>query len=90
MTVKELLARLDSAELAEWMAYARLEPFGPLAEEQRSGIIVSTLANVHRPAKRTAYRPEDFFAALKAESRRRQGPLRDKVLAVFKQMGGTD
>lgn len=35
MTVSELLDRVSSRELTEWMVYAELEPFGPLVDDDR-------------------------------------------------------
>jgi hypothetical protein len=63
MTVRELLARTDSAELTEWRAYYAIEPFGELIADQRHGIATAVLANVNRnPAnKPDAYVPTDFI-----------------------------
>lgn len=63
MTVEEMLARMSSHELTEWMAYAHLEPFGDERGDLRAGIVASTIANVNRDPKRTPepFRPEDFM-----------------------------
>lgn len=63
MTVRQLLAQIDSAELTEWMAFAGIEPFGEVAADQRHGLAVSVLANINRdPKKRPApYVPRDFI-----------------------------
>jgi hypothetical protein len=42
MTVRELLERCDSAELAEWMKYYELEPFGD--EWEKTAAICETIA----------------------------------------------
>lgn len=62
-TVRQLLAEISSAELAEWRAYALLEPFGEAVADQRHGIALSALANLHRDprSRREPYRPEDFI-----------------------------
>ncbi len=62
-TVRELLAEISSAELTEWQAYAVLEPFGEQLADQRHGIALSALANLHRDPQRRSepYRPEDFI-----------------------------
>ncbi|MHB9836848.1 phage tail assembly protein T [Paraburkholderia terrae] len=44
MTVRQLLANLDSAELSEWMAFNQIEPFGEARADLRAGIIASTVA----------------------------------------------
>ena len=83
MTVREMLARMDSAEFAEWMAYARLEPFGPLQDDMRAGVTASTFANANRGKKSRVFKPDDFMASLKAERRRSQGPLRKRMAEAF-------
>jgi hypothetical protein len=63
MTVRELLARTDSAELTEWRAYYAIEPFGELIADQRHGIAVAALANINRDSKKKpdAYVGSDFI-----------------------------
>ena len=63
MTVRQLLAQIDSAELTEWMAYSTLEPFGESVADYRHGIAVAALANVNRDHKRrrAPFLPEDFI-----------------------------
>ena len=56
-----LLAQLSSRQLAEWMAYFRLEPFGERRADLRAGIIASTVANAHRARESRPYRPQDFM-----------------------------
>jgi hypothetical protein len=51
-SVSELLSRTSSAELTEWMAYYRIEPWGTEADDIRTGIIASTEANGNRDPKR--------------------------------------
>jgi hypothetical protein len=60
MTVREMLARIDSAELTEWRAFYELEPFGDLIADQRHGIATAVLANVNRDSKR---KPDPYVAA---------------------------
>lgn len=60
--VDGLLGELSSTQLAEWLAYFRLEPFGEERDDLRMGIVASTIANVNRSAKRRKpYQPEDFM-----------------------------
>lgn len=73
MTVCELQARMGADELREWMAFARLEPFGDLRADLRVGIVASTLANIHRKKGRRAFNAEDFMPYLKRERRRAEG-----------------
>lgn len=66
MPVSEAQARISSAEFAEWVAFAQLEPFGPSREDARAGVIASLIANANRDAdKRSApFEPSDFFPTL--------------------------
>lgn len=63
MTVGELLSRISSRELSEWIAYAQLEPFGEARADLRAGIVASTMANTARdPKKRKKpFEPEEFM-----------------------------
>ena len=44
----ELLNKIDSRELSEWMAFYQLEPFGEWRDDYRAGMISATLANINR------------------------------------------
>ena len=65
-TPRELLARVTTEEIAEAMAWERIEPFGSLHFEMVIGQVCATFANLHRdPAKRPEpYLPRDFMAPL--------------------------
>jgi len=54
MTVTELLRRISSRELSEWLAYYELEPFGEERADLRSAIVASTVANTARDPKKRA------------------------------------
>jgi len=61
MTVRELLSRMDSRELAEWIAYYSLEPFGNFRTDLVGGIVASTIANCNRTSKSRSFKPSDFM-----------------------------
>ncbi len=63
MTVGELLARISSRELSEWMAFFSLEPWGTEVEDWRAGLVAATIANANRDPKRRRkpYEPQDFM-----------------------------
>jgi len=61
MTVRELLARIDSRELSEWMAYYELNPFGSVRDDLQAGIVASTIANVNRGKNDKSFTPSDFM-----------------------------
>ena len=63
MTVRELLARIDSRELTEWAAYFEMEPWGTEVEDWRAALVTSTIANANRDPKKRAkpFEPKDFM-----------------------------
>lgn len=63
MTVGELLSRMSSRELSEWMAFFSLEPWGAEVEDWRFGMLASVVANANRDPKkkRKPYEPQDFM-----------------------------
>lgn len=99
MPVGEMLERMSSSELSEWMAFFSIE--GPTGEERadwRAGMVASTIANVNRDSKRQKrpYKPEDFMPkyeqqAITADTQER--PQADPGLLGFvrgmqRRMGG--
>ena len=40
-----LLSQISSYQLAEWIAYSILEPFGSAREDDRAGVICSAIGN---------------------------------------------
>lgn len=56
-----MLRVLSSRQIAEWMAYYSIEPFGEHAAFWRAGQIAATIANVNRGKRQRAYKPEDFM-----------------------------
>jgi hypothetical protein len=61
MTVRELLSKLSSDEISEWMAFYQLEPFGDFRADYRSALVTSTFANAHRQKDSPPFKPEDFM-----------------------------
>ena len=57
----ELLARISSRELAEWMQYYELEPFGEERADLRAAIVATTIANSNRRKGKRAFKPADFM-----------------------------
>lgn len=58
MTVAELGVRMSSAEFTGWMAYAEMEPFGPLREDLRTGRLAALVAQIAGSKDAT---PASFF-----------------------------
>ncbi len=69
MTVGELLSRISSRELSEWMAFFQMEPWGCEVDDWRFGMLASVIANVNRDPKRQRkpFRPQDFVPKRDAE-----------------------
>ena len=76
MTVRELLDRIDSRELAEWMAFFEMEPWGTEVDDWRSGLIASTIANANRDPKKQKkpFQPKDFMPQRVQEPTPEQSP----------------
>lgn len=84
MTVAELLSRVSSAELTEWMAFYRLEPWGSEVEDWRFGMVASVIANVNRDPKqrRKPFDPPDFMPKRgPSQEKREQSP--DEIMRVL-------
>ena len=75
----------SSRDVAEWMAYASIEPFGEERADLRAGIIASVIANVNRdPKKRaTPFTPQDFMPFVERESA--PDDMSRKLRATFAQ-----
>jgi Protein of unknown function (DUF4035) len=70
--VRELLGRLSSAEIGEWLAYYELEPFGEWRADLRAGIIASTVFNMNRGEHAAPARAADFMPDFSGERLRAQ------------------
>ncbi len=55
-----LLKDLNSLEIAEWIAYYNIEPFGYTMDWLRTGVVASMIANVNRKKGTKPAMPEDF------------------------------
>lgn len=78
MTVRELLERIDSRELAEWMAYAELEPFGPIVDDERYAQSMALAANIAGAKTRA----DQFRLARPPQRTQDQG----QVMAMFQSI----
>jgi hypothetical protein len=61
MTVGDLLARISSAELTEWMAFDAIEPFGDERADLRAGIVAAVTANHSFAPPSKPKRPSDYM-----------------------------
>lgn len=58
MTVEELLGRMTSREIAEWMAYDRIDPFGEIRAEMRNGLLIANMLGMFA---KTPPKPADYM-----------------------------
>lgn len=88
----QLLCEIDSRELAEWMAYDRLEPFGEQRGDVRTAIVAQTVANTHRGPKQKPYKLDAFLP--KYGDRATPDKTPDQLLAIAEMLnaafGGVD
>ena len=83
----QLLREIDSAELCEWRAYYKLEPFGELVADQRHGIATAVLANVNRDSKRCPqpYQAGDFIYWRESQTPAAANPDPEALSRLIKQ-----
>jgi len=84
MTVEELLTRMSSHELSEWMAYLAVEPFGEERADYRAAIGHALLANINRGKRSKTYTPEDFMPRFGRKARK--GQTVEEQLAQVRQI----
>jgi hypothetical protein len=60
-TVKELLTRIDSHELTEWVAYDSIDPFGETRADIRQGYLTSAFYNANSKKGAKQLTPKDFI-----------------------------
>ena len=71
-TVGALSEEITERELREWMAFDRIEPFGPARADLGFGIVASVIANVNRGKKTKTFTARDFMPYAKVEDERQR------------------
>ncbi len=66
------MSSTTSRELAEWQAFARLEPFGPRREDVRAGTIAATVYNMNRGKDAPSLDAADFLCPDPVEAQARE------------------
>ena len=56
-----LLDQLSATDLAEWMEFYKLEPWGDERADYRAGVVASVVANIHRGKDVKPFKPLDFM-----------------------------
>jgi hypothetical protein len=82
-----MLAEMTASDLAEWEAFAALEPWGAAVEDHRAGVIASTVANVAGKSLRKGQdrAPADFFPSRIPKPK---PDVRDQIHAIFGPLAG--
>lgn len=80
MPVRVVLGSLSSTEIAEWMAYYQLEPWGEARADLRIGQLSAMVYNMTRPKGKREAKWQDF-----AYQRRRRATT-DDVRDVFRMI----
>ena len=85
----EMLRRMSSRELSEWMAFRSIEPFGGQAEYIGHAITAQTVANVNRKKGSKPHKIDDFIPKFE-----KQEQTVDQMLQIAQMMtigmGGQD
>jgi len=79
MTRGEMLARMDSREYAEWMAYDLLEPVGPF----KDALLWVLLYNANRGKDAPAVTMQDYPFLYEPEPELSDEDLSDKIRRMF-------
>ena len=90
MTVAELLNRISSREITEWMAFGQLEPFGSDAGFLGHAITSKTIADVNRGKGQKAYKVSDFMPNLGEKKKQTVDEMIQFAQVVTIGMGGKD
>lgn len=81
MSRRRLLREVDPEEIAEWMAYDALEPFGPDVADLRAARVSQLIANAFRGEDVRPFTLDDFTFAAKPEPT--DADMTDKAKRVF-------
>lgn len=92
MTVHRLLSEIPAGELAEWQAFARMEPFGCEADDWRAGIGAAVTHNMSRAKGAAALLPHDFFPWAKPSAPPEPKPMTpdERARAIAAMLGKGD
>ena len=88
MTVKEMLARIESTELTEWMAYEKISgPLGGRRLDVAAAIISAAVLNTNRRKGTKAVTPDDMLA--RWDNFQSDEDVWDAIRKANTAMGGT-
>lgn len=91
MTVAELLSRISSQELSEWMAYEKhAGPLGAARGDIQAGIIAATIANANRSKKSSKVHKPSAFIPTWDKPEQTDDDMLAMVVQLNRQFGGED
>jgi len=85
-----MMARISSAEITEWMAFAALEPFGSEANYIGHAITASTVANVNRGKGRRALKVDEFMPKFEKKAAQSVDEMMQVAQMLTIGLGGKD
>ena len=90
MTVRELLQRVDSAELTEWMAWYKLNPCGEEVVCAQIALAIAAYANANGKRGGKQHKVSDFYIVdqMKPKKRMSMSSMKDYCRNMVKIMGG--
>lgn len=84
--VDALLARMTAAQFREWCAFYELEPWGPVQEDLRAGLLCSLTQNLWSEGRKVG--PDHFFPSLRGKRRRQT--VEEQILAMRQWAAGVN
>ena len=89
MTVKQLLANISSIEISEWMAYARIEPFGEKRADLRAASIAQAVLMPHIKKGKKKPSLADCCLTFGRPKQMSMKDIENFFKSLTKKMGGT-
>ena len=91
MTRAEMLERISSQEISEWMAYSLIEPFGQETQYIGPAITSTVLANVNRKKGAKAHDITDFMPQFAEPKKEQTVEQQIQIAEMFTvALGGKD
>ncbi|WP_152485920.1 phage tail assembly protein T [Euryhalocaulis caribicus] len=90
MTAGELRRRMDSAELTEWMAYERAEPFWPERIEAMMAQQTALIANIHRGKGQAPFDWRDFSFSFRLTPEQKRQEMAARLRMTVTAMTGIE
>lgn len=80
--VDGMLKSISSAQLAEWEAFYKLEPFGPEADNWNFANVIAQIANMFSGKKGRRKKAQDFILKIRSPVQSKQSSEQIKNLLI--------